>query len=470
MQGFASPSIYWDLFAGIKARHPEKLVFLFSQGYVFSEKPTIFDPIDRSKLFAGHWVHFQGCRITGDVLATEGETEIKIEDPGLFRIGMDGGRKFPDDICLCALNAKGQPDWSRSEQVKLVSMDAGQRVIRVRRGLYGTRPMALSAGKSWAAAHASEPWGYEDGASWIANYSPFCPKDARGRTAADILLEEFSALFVRGGSLAHYDGLEFDVMPFAAGSRALERKGRDVDTDGDGLADGGYREGVNVYGIGFYRFAEALRKRLGPDKLFMADGNTGTATGAQRCFGVLNGIESEWWPRWGDMDVTLWSYGLNLHRFWNQNAHPAAFSYFIHKIGGHDRKKFLSVPWNHHRLVMAAAQLVDAAFTSFYTPEPEPGETIGVWDEMVAGQGPQDRLAWAAAEPASPSGSVCARSSGRKQALPGPPTWLAALRHQRRCSRSKKRSCASPPRVTLARWHSASRVFPASKGRTCSLA
>jgi hypothetical protein len=35
---------------------------------------------------------------------------------------------------------------------------------------------------------------------------------------------------------------------------------------------------------------------------------------------------------------------------------------------------------------MAASQLVDAAFTSFYTPKPEPGETIGVWDEMVEGK------------------------------------------------------------------------------------
>lgn len=58
-------------------------------------------------------------------------------------------------------------------------------------------------------------------------------------------------------------------------------------------------------------------------------------------------------------------------------------SHFIHKFGGHDRKKFLSAPWRHHRLVMAAAQLVDAAFTSFYTPQPGPGETAGLWDEMV---------------------------------------------------------------------------------------
>ncbi|MBU4461174.1 MAG: hypothetical protein KJ579_11440, partial [Verrucomicrobia bacterium] len=76
---------------------------------------------------------------------------------------------------------------------------------------------------------------------------------------------------------------------------------------------------------------------------------------------------------------------INLHRFWNRHAHAAPFSYFIGKFGGHDRKKFLSVPWAHHRLAMAAAQLVDAAFTSFYTPEPEPGEVVGLWDEMVGG-------------------------------------------------------------------------------------
>lgn len=386
LQGIASPSTYLDYFSAFKSRYPGKLVFLFSQGYVFSEKPTVYDPIDRSRLYAGHWVYFEGSRITGDVPAAEGELDIEVENPRHFRLGAGKTRRFSDDICLCALTADGQPDWSRSEQVKLVSLDAGRRVIRVRRGQYGTQPVAWTAGQAWAAAHASEPWGYQDGASWIVNYSPFCPKDELGRTAADILLEEFSSLLIGGGLLSHYDGLEFDVMPFEAGSRAIGRVGRGVDTDGDGLADGGYRDGVNIYAVGLYRFTEALRKRLGADKLFMADGNTGSAAGAQRCFGVLNGIESEWWPRWGDMDVTLWSYGLNLHRFWHQFAHPEAFSYFIHKFGGHDRKQFLSVPWNHHRLVMAAAQLVGAAFTSYFTPEPESGEAVGLWDEMVQGQ------------------------------------------------------------------------------------
>lgn len=386
LQGLASPSIYLDYFSGFKSRHPEKLVFLFSQGYVFSEKPTVYDPIDRSRLFAGHWVHFEGCRLTKDIPAEEGVTDIGVEKPRLFRITSDkieGRSNYADDICLSALGPDGRPDWRRSEQVKLVSVDAGRGTVRVRRGQYGTRPLEWMAGQTWIAAHASEAWGYQGGVSWVVNYSPFCPKDAQGRTAADILLDEFSALFVPGGPLARYDGLEFDVMPFAP-TQALGKQGRGVDTDGDGRADGGYRDGVNVYGAGLYRFAESLRKRLGPDKLFMADGSP--LAGHQRCFGVLNGIESEWWPQWGDMDVTHWSCGLNVHRFWARNSHAPPFGYFIHKIGGHDRKKFLSIPWSRHRLVMAAAQLAGAAFTSFYTPAPEPGQTVGLWDEMIQGR------------------------------------------------------------------------------------
>lgn len=382
LQGLASPSTYLDFFSGFKAHHPEKLVFLFSQGYVFSEKPTVYDPIDRSKLCAGHWVYFEGSRITQDVPAEEGETEIEVERPERFRIAPAEGRPFVDDICLCGLTPDGKPDYRRSEQVQLVSVDRARRTIRVRRGQYSTQPIALAAGKSWAAAHLSEPWGYRDGVSWVANYSPLCPRDQQGRVAADILLEDFAALFAPGGMLAGYDGLEFDVMPFGP-HQGIGRQGRGVDTDGDGRADGGMRGSVNVYGLGLFRFAEQLRRRLGAERLFMADGSP--LAGHQRLFGVLNGIESEWWPQWGDMDVTHWSCGLNAHRFWQQNCHPPAFGYFIHKIAGHDRKAFLSVPWSRHRLVMAAAQLAGAAMTSFYTPEPEPGEAIGLWDEMVAG-------------------------------------------------------------------------------------
>jgi len=384
-QGVMSPSEYFSHFIRYKQAHPEKLVFLFTQGYVFSEKQTQFDPIDRSKFFAGHWVYFQGCKISQYVPAEFGETEIHVESPYLFKLAKAFNKKIcPDDIGLCLLDTDGKPNWNHSEQVQLISVDPARKTIRVKRGCFSTKPMAFPANHSWAAAHASQPWGYQGGVSWVANYSPLCPKDAQGRTAADILLDEFSTLLLPGGQLENYDGLEFDVLHFRP-EHAIGNRGRTVDTDGDGKGDGGYHHGVNKFGIGVYHFAELLRKKLGSNRLMMGD--CSPSAYHQRCYSVLNGIESEWWPQWGDNDITYWSSGLNVHFFWKENSQKPYFSYINHKVAGHDYRKFLNTPFNIHRLVLAAAQFVDAAITSFFTPKPEPGETVGIWDEICMGTG-----------------------------------------------------------------------------------
>jgi len=385
LQGVTSSSAseHWNKFLQFKSAHPTKLVYLFTQGHVFSEFPSQYDPIDRSLFFAGHWVHFEGCRVTSDIRAESGETEITVETPRLFRIQTIRENRLlaQDDIVLCRLNAQGRPDWNTAEQVRLVSKDETKKTLKIRRGLYGTKPLAFASNKTWAAAHAYQPWGSDKGVSWVVNYSPHCPRDARGRTAADILLEQFSALFQPGGRLHAYDGLEFDVMMGTPNS--VTDRGRRYDTDGDGVGDDGYRDGLNVYGNGVYDFARRLRERLGPHKLIMGDGSPKPEH--QRCFGLFNGIESEWWPQWNDMDVTHWSSGINLHEFWKQNSHPPYFSYFVHKIGGHSLKEWQTVPFNLHRLVLAVAQFVDAAVTSFHPASGSSRDTVSIFDELRAG-------------------------------------------------------------------------------------
>jgi len=385
LNGVASPCEYWPTYLTFKERNPRKLVYLFTQGHTFSEAPCQFDPIDRSEFFAGHWVYFEGCQISADIAAESSQTVVPVADPGCFRMmpsKWPRGPETPEDIVLTRLDTQGQPDWHAAEQVRLVSVDPEAKTITVERGCYGTKPMAFKAGQAHAAAHAWWNWGSNGGISWTANYSPHCPRDAQGRSAADLLFERFSRLFEPGGELASYDGLEFDVMNFEPTS--VNRGRRHFDTDGDGVADDGYRDGVNVYGVGVFEFCRRLRERLGDNVLIMGDGSAGP--GHQRCFSLLNGIESEWWPQWDDVDVTYWSNGINAHRFWKANAARPYFSYFVHKIGGHDRKVWNATPYSRHRLVLAGAQFVDAAVTHFFPVPAEPGEALGVFDELRKGR------------------------------------------------------------------------------------
>jgi hypothetical protein len=403
LDGVASPCLHLDYFAGFKRRHPDQFVFLFCQGHDFSEKPTVYDPVDRSTFYPGHWVHCEAATITSDVAASSGESEIAVDDVGKFRLVDGQGRKRPDDICLVALDDNGRPDWSHVEQVKLAAIDENRSVIRVERGCYGTKPLAFAAGKAKAAPHASEPWGYDGGVSWVINYSSECPRDPDGRTASDALLEVITPMFARGGKVESFDGLEFDVSPFRPTGQLVQR--RPVDTDGDLQGDGGLSpDGVNLWGVGYYRYSQRIRESLGPNRWFMADGSCGA--GHQRNFGVLNGIEREWWPDWGDSDVTKWSNGFNGFKYWEEHCHRPSMNYMVHKIGGHDREAFVNAPWSHHRLVLAAAQFLDAAVTSFYTPKAEPGQSFGIFDELVGGElqqtgwlsrpvGPHQRLALA---------------------------------------------------------------------------
>jgi len=214
LDGVASPCLHLGYFAGFKRRHPDQFVFLFCQGHDFSEKPTVYDPVDRSRFYPGHWVHCEAAPLVADVPAESGESDIRVDNVGRFRLVGTRGHNQPDDICLVARDDEGSPDWSHCEQVRLVAIRKERSAIRVRRGGYGTKPLAFKAGKALAAAHASEPWGYEGGASWVINYSARCPRDAEGRSASDVLLDVLAPLFAPNGAVHNFDGLTFDVSPF----------------------------------------------------------------------------------------------------------------------------------------------------------------------------------------------------------------------------------------------------------------
>jgi hypothetical protein len=380
-----------EFFTRFKKRHPDQLVLLHFNG-------NARDPrFESEKFFAGHWIYYRGTRILSDVPAEESQTEIRVGDPSLFRVNMGRYRNANEDIGLCMLAENGQPDWHKSEQVQLISINNKSKTIRVRRGCYGTTPRTFSANKAYAAAHVTEgPWGRNSHLLWFYNYSTRCPQDTNGRTCADILVEDLAELFGAGGQLEDFDGLEFDVLH----NRCSGDK-RGPDCDADGHADRGVFDGTNTYGAGVVEFCRKLRQALGEDLIILADGHSANN---QRAFGILNGIESEGWPSLRDHEVQDWSGGLNRHLFWKQNGRPPAFNYINHKFimptGEPGRVKRPDVPFNIHRLVFAAGVFTDSAICYSFRPANDPDGLLGIWDEFR--QGRADKIGWLG-EPLGPA-------------------------------------------------------------------
>ncbi len=367
-----------DFFTRFKQAHPHQLVLLHYNG---NARDPRYETMGR--YFAGHWVYYNGATILSDVPAEEGETDIRVSNPSLFRTGTGRYRDKNEDVGLCLLDKRGRPNWHEAEQVQLVSVDLATKTIRVRRGCYGTSPRAFPARGSYAAAHAHEgPWGKRSNLMWYYNYSTRCPKDEEGRTCADVHAAELAARFAHGGELAAFDGLEFDVLAHGHGRDGK----RGLDCDADGKPDRGFFDGVNTYGVGVVEFIRQLRKRVGEGTILQADG---AGIRSQRAFGLLNGIESEGWPHLSDWEVKDWSGGLNRHLFWAARGRLPAFSYVNHKFVTRGDKpgqtKRPDVPWNIHRLCFAAAVSTDSAICYSFAPPPEKGEMLGIWDELAMG-------------------------------------------------------------------------------------
>lgn len=393
----------------LKQRHPEKMVLLHYNAH--GRDPHF----DRSKFFAGHWVYFNGARTLSDIPAEPGETDIVVEDTELFRmdvgrvlsvLGKDlGPRNAPDDIGLCILDASGKPDWSQSEQVQLVSIDAARHTIRVRRGSYGTAPRAFPAGKAYAAAHSVEgPWGevnLVDGGDfyvmkdpnvrphatpkcnlmWTYNYSTQSPRDAQGRQCVDVLIDEFVSFFGPGGRLEAFDGVQFDVsiesyQKLLSARHSMKGKRRG-DLNADGRPDDGLFDGMDSYGQGLFQFYDRLGQRLGKDRMVLSDSNV------QKLgpFESLNGMEIEGFSRiekWGVSAI------MNKLRAFNQFGRAPALSYLNHKEWTNGRK-WSDVPFQYHRYVMATMIMADAAITHFASIKPGAGELFGTFDELQKG-------------------------------------------------------------------------------------
>ena len=372
-----------DYFTRFKEAHPEQVVLLHFNGNACD--PRDADP----RFFAGHWVYHNGCGITEGLPAEEGEAVVHLEDPSLFRVDMGRYKDKNEDIGICLLGDDGRPDWSRSEQLQLLSIDAQAKTLTVKRAAFGTEPMAFPAGRTYIAAHVTEgPWGKRNNLLWFYNYATNSPRSPEGLSCVDVLVAQLAERLGPDGPLSAFDGLEFDVLSHDRSPGGGFMPARAMDCDADGSQDGGVFGGVNRYGLGVYEMVRRLREALGDDRVIQADGH---GERSQRCFGLLNGIESEGWPWLADWDIVDWSGGLNRHFFWRDNGREPVFNYVNHKFVLPDETR-IEIPLNISRLVLATCQFHDSVVTYALAPKADPDRKLGVWDELR--KGTEDETNW----------------------------------------------------------------------------
>lgn len=284
----------------IKARYPAKIVldhFLFTGRNALSAQPTVF---------AGHWLLLNGTTLTANASATD--TVLQVADSSLLREG--------EGVQLTALDANGKPDFTKVEQVKIVSVSAGR--VTVQRGQYGSTARAFSGTSTRAAAHAWVQYGTGDPV-WKYNFCLQAPRDGQGRRFIEALADTLAGYLKPGGPLAGLDGYQFDVAQFVTGSNQGNRR---HDCDSDGKPDSGYVDNVSSYGLGAVLFMKTLRGLVGDDTFLVSEA-TGDRNDRDTPF--ANGIENESFP-----DLHSWDFfssAYQRYRYWLDMARAPRLSY-----------------------------------------------------------------------------------------------------------------------------------------------
>jgi len=139
----------------------------------------------------------------------------------------------------------GRKMWENFEYV-LVKARIGT-LVQVERAFNGSPPpRSFPSTSNFRTYVANFPWDFRvntDYTDWFFNYSPDCPLDANGESAADIVLRKMAVPMQPGGPLENLGGLDF-------GSGPLSFAPNNADYNIDGILDGDskYWEGViNLY-------------------------------------------------------------------------------------------------------------------------------------------------------------------------------------------------------------------------------
>ncbi len=141
-----------EFFQRFKRSHPEQIVLLHFNG-------NANDPrFCGNRYFPGHWIHRAASDISQDIPAESGESLIHVQNTRDFKVDTGRYRNINDDIALFGITPDGKHDWLHCEQVQLLAVDHEAGTIRVRRGCYGTKPLAFAvgSGNAWVRTSSSK--------------------------------------------------------------------------------------------------------------------------------------------------------------------------------------------------------------------------------------------------------------------------------------------------------------------------
>ncbi len=266
------------VYDAVRVAYPEKIIL---KQYAWGG--TLDVPLDT--IWPGHCLLKVGTTVTNDCAAVTNDTVLHLEDYTLIASSqskIDNPTDPAKHAVLFALDENGKADWSRSEHVKLLTVDTDAGTVTVQRGVQGSVPQAYTAGRVALARHMMF-WSRQ----WQLNLSLHAPRGGPfNMTAA-----EWYAFQIAQRVLAiDADGIEFDVGRWQWGFPESSR----MDCDNDLVADFGYIDGVNSFGLGGQVFLRELRQRLGPDRIIQMDGND--ALFGQRGWKYVNGVQLESFP------------------------------------------------------------------------------------------------------------------------------------------------------------------------------
>ena len=316
------------------------------------------DQTDNSdRYFPGHWLQLEGSTLTNAI--DEFTTEITVANINPFKQKKGAQYKYPT-LIIVPTDEEGNRVWYESEFVQIENINVSEKKITIKRGTALSEPKAFQAGVYIAPMSTRLcKTGLFD-----YNFSTTCPKDKNGKQAADIVIEELTELMLPGGILDHLDGICFDVLQWSP-------RGSYIDTDNDGIADGGIINGINEFQIGSLALQEKIREALGDDMILTSDGYEKIN---QRAPQLFNGIESEGLVTHVDA-YRGFAKTINVFEFWRKFCTASKqFSYIVPKVKNTiDMEK----EEQYKRLCFGTATCLGVAVTRFVDEEAS--------DEQVAG-------------------------------------------------------------------------------------
>ena len=257
-----------------------------------------------SKVWPGHLLYKVGTLLTKDL--SSDDQAIIVEDQSRIvknkkKVNQEN-KKHPSTITIYALDETGRPDWSKAEHLHLKAVN-GQKII-VERGQWGTTPLSFKAGKAVVAKHMMF-WNQQ----WQLNLSLDSPRGGVGNLTA---AEWYAKFLFEKIPNDESNGIELDVGRWTWGYPAENA----MDANNDLVADYGYINGVNSFGLGGQILFREMRKIAGNDKIIQVDSND--AMYGIRGWRYLNGIQMEAFPAMSDYNRFSQAF-LHL-RLWADNA------------------------------------------------------------------------------------------------------------------------------------------------------